>query len=108
MNRNINPVLSLFSQPESSAHSSETIWHGPLILVSRTILGLLLLFVASSASGQDASPKQPAAQAASIHGAVTTVQDTTPSCVAGVAVALSVHPLRGTSLIVHTDEHYVS
>src|SRR5260221_6120277 len=105
MNRNINPVLSLFSQPESSAHSSETIWHGPLISVSRTILVLLLLFVAASASGQDASPKNPAAQAASIHGAVTTVQDNTPSGVAGISVKLSGNPLHGTPLSADTDEH---
>src|SRR5882724_2054697 len=105
MSRNINPVLSLFSRPENSAHSSETIWHGALILVSRTILVLLLLFVAASASGQDASPQKPAAQAASIRGAVTTVQDNTPSGVAGISVKLSGNPLHGTPLNADTDEH---
>jgi len=76
-------------------------------LFSRAVAGvaLLLLFAISPAFPQDTVPPKASAQAGSIHGAVTTVQDNTPSGVAGISVKLSGDPLHGTPLSADTDEH---
>ena len=105
MSRNFKPVLSLFSQPENSTLSNEIHPRGAGFWVSRTILAFVVLFAASSAFAQDASPKKNSAQAGAIRGAVTTVQDNTPSGVAGISVKLSGDPLHGTPLSADTDEH---
>jgi len=105
MSRNINPVLSLFSRLENSPISNEKHRRGAGSWVSRTLLAFVVLFAASSAFAQDASPKKASAQAGTIRGTVTTVQDNTPSGVAGISVKLSGEPLHGTPLSADTDEH---
>src|SRR5579864_8455551 len=86
MSRNINPVPFLFSR-------------------SVVAVSLLLLLTVSSLFAQDTSPKKPSPQAGSIRGTVTTIQDNTPSGVAGISVKLSGDPLHGTPLSADTDEH---
>src|SRR5260370_39044171 len=68
-------------------------------------VALWLLFAISSAFAQDAASKQAAAQAGSIRGAVSTLQDNVLSLVAGISVKLSGEPLHATSLSADTDEH---
>jgi Carboxypeptidase regulatory-like domain len=86
MSRNINPAPSLFSR----------------LVVAVT---LSLFFAISSAIAQDAASKKTAAQAGSIRGAVSTMQDNVLSGVAGISVKLSGDPLHGTPLSADTDEH---
>jgi hypothetical protein len=86
MSRNINPVPFLFSRSIAAGF-------------------LVLLFAISPAFAQDASPKKAAPQAGSIRGIVTTIQDNTPSGVAGISVKLSGDPLHGSPLSTDTDEH---
>jgi len=88
MSRNINPAPSLCSR----------------LAVAVT---LSLLFAISSAFAQNPASKQAAAQAGSIRGAVSTMQDNVLSGVAGISVKLSGDPLRGTPLSADTDEHGV-
>jgi hypothetical protein len=66
---------------------------------------LLLLFAISSAFAQDASPKKVSAQAGSLRGAVSTMQDNALAGVAGISVKLSGEPLHGITLNADTDEH---
>ena len=105
MSRDINPVLSLFSQPENSPLSNENHRRCAGFWVLRTILAAVVLFAVSSAFAQDASPKKSGAQAGTIRGAVTTVQENTASGVAGISVKLSGDPLHGTPRSADTDEH---
>ena len=86
MSRNISPVPFPFSRPIAAVF-------------------LLLCFAISSAFAQDASPKKASAQAGSLRGAVTTMQDNVLSGVAGISVKLSGDPLHGTALNADTDEH---
>jgi Carboxypeptidase regulatory-like domain len=88
MSRNINPAPSLCSR----------------LAVAVT---LSLLFAISSAFAQNPASKQAAAQAGSIRGAVSTMQDNVLSGVAGISVKLSGDPLHGTPLSADTDEHGV-
>ena len=88
MSRNINPAPSLCSR-------------------LAVAVALSLLFAISSAFAQDAASKQAAAQAGSIRGAVSTMQDNVLSGVAGISVKLSGDPLQGTPLSADTDEHGV-
>src|ERR1700739_553648 len=105
MSRDINPVLSLFSWPENSPLLNENHRGCGGFWVSQTILAFVLLFAAVSGSRQDVPPKKASAQAAAIRGAVTTVQDNTPSGVAGISVKLTGDPLHGTPRSADTDEH---
>jgi len=105
MSRNTNLVPSLFSQPGNSLLSSSTICRGAWVSFSRTIVAVVLLFAANSAFAENAAPNKTSAQAGSIRGTVTTIQDNTPSGVAGISVKLSGDPLQGTTLNADTDEH---
>src|SRR5216684_9136171 len=86
MSRNINPAPSLCSR-------------------LAVAVALSLLFAISSAFAQEAASKQAAAQAGSVRGAVSTMQDNVLSGVAGISVKLSGDPLHGTPLSADTDEH---
>src|ERR1700757_2544563 len=97
MSRNNNPDPFLFFQP--------SMWRFTWVSFSRLMFAVVLLFAVTSTFAQDAAPKKPGAPAGSIHGTVTTIQDNTPSGVAGISVKLSGDPLQGTPLSTDTDEH---
>src|SRR5512136_2096760 len=103
MSRNNNPVPSLFAQPGYSPHTSSTSWHSSG--VSQAAVAFFFLLVAFSACAQETSSPKAGPQSSSIHGAVTTMQDNTPSGVAGISVKLAGDPLHGTPLSADTDEH---
>src|SRR5258708_26031015 len=105
MSRNINPVPSLFFEPRNIPRTSSTIWRNAWARFSRTGIALVLLFAISSAFAQDASPAKASAQAGSIHGTISTMQDNALSGVAGISVKLSGGPLHGAPLSADTDEH---
>src|SRR5579864_27762 len=86
MSRNTKPALSLFLRLASA-------------------VTLLLLVTISSAFAQDAASKNIGAQASSIRGTISTMQDNVLSGVAGISVRLSGNPLHGTPLNTDTDEH---
>src|SRR3981189_764054 len=104
MSRNINLVPSLFFQPGNRPPASTPVSRKARAWFSRAVAALVcLLFAISSARAQDASPKT--AQAGSIHGTISTMQDNVLSGVAGISVKLSGDPLHGTPLSADTDEH---
>src|SRR5258708_12164267 len=105
MSRNINPVPCLFFQAGHIPLTSSTIWRGAWSWFSRTGIALVLLFAISSAFAQDAPPAKASAQAGSIHGTISTMQDNALSGVAGISVKLSGGPLHGAPLSADTDEH---
>jgi len=106
MSRNANRVPSLFFQPKNSPLTSSPIWRGAWVCISRPFAAIVLLFAISSVFAQDTAPKKANnAQAGSIHGTVTTMQDNVASGVAGISVKLSGDPVRGTPLSADTDEH---
>src|ERR1700747_2048270 len=105
MSRNINPVLSLFFQPGNSSLSSDNNWRRAWVWFSRTGIALVLLFAISSAFAQYAAPPKARAQAGSIHGTISTMQDNALSGVAGISVKLSGDPLHGAPHSADTDEH---
>ncbi|HEV8074893.1 MAG TPA: carboxypeptidase regulatory-like domain-containing protein [Candidatus Acidoferrum sp.] len=78
-----------------------------LFLFSRLAGAVTLLFLAaiSSAFAQDAASKNANAQAGSIRGTISTMQDNVLSGVAGISVKLSGGPLHGAPLNSDTDEH---
>jgi hypothetical protein len=86
MSRNTKPALSLFLRLAGA-------------------VTLLLLVTISSAFAQDAASKNTGAQASSIRGTISTMQDNVLSGVAGISVKLSGGPLHGTPLNADTDEH---
>jgi len=105
MNRNINPVPSLFFRPGGALLTSISAWHSACLRFSRSLVALIFLFAISSAVAQDAIPQKASGQAGSIHGTVSTIQDNLISGVAGISVKLSGGPLHGTPLSADTDEH---
>src|SRR5258708_7431980 len=105
MSRNINPVPCLFFQAGNIPLTSSTIWRSAWSLFSRTGIALVLLFAISSAFAEDAPPAKASAQAGSIHGTISTMQDNALSGVAGISVKLSGGPLHGAPLSADTDEH---
>jgi len=68
-------------------------------------IALVLLFAISSAFAQDAPLAKASAQAGSIRGTISTMQDNALSGVAGISVKLSGGPLHGAPLSADTDEH---
>ena len=105
MSRNINPVPCLFFQAGNIPLTSSTIWRSAWSLFSRMGIALVLLFAISSAFAQDAPPAKASAQAGSIRGTISTMQDNALSGVAGISVKLSGGPLHGAPLSADTDEH---
>jgi hypothetical protein len=105
MSRNHNPVPSLFFQPGNRPLASTPVSRIAWAWFSRTVVAVVLLFAATSAFAQDAAPKKGNAQAGSIHGTVSTMQDNVLSGVAGISVKLSGDPPHGTPLSADTDEH---
>jgi hypothetical protein len=105
MIRNTNLVPSLFFQPGNRPLTGTPISRSARAWFSRTVVAVVfLLFAISSASAQDTSPKTASAQAGSIHGTVSTMQDNVLSGVAGISVKLSGDPLHGAPLSADTDE----
>jgi hypothetical protein len=86
MSRNTKPALSLFSRLAGAVM-------------------LLHLVAISSVLAQDAASKNASAQAGSIRGTISTMQDNVLSGVAGISVKLSGDRLHGTPLNTDTDEH---
>ena len=106
MSRNTNLVLSLFFQPGNRPLTGTPLSRSARAWFSRAVVAVvLLLFAISSASAQDTSPKTASAQAGSIRGTVSTMQDNVLSGVAGISVKLSGGPLHGAPLSADTDEH---
>jgi hypothetical protein len=105
MSRNINPVPSLFFQPGSSPFTIGTNWPSAWFWFSRSVVAVVLLFAISSAFPQDAPPPKASAQAGSIRGTISTMQDNVLSGVAGISVKLSGDSLHGAPLSSDTDEH---
>ena len=71
-----------------------------------TLLALLFLcFGANSACPQTPSSRKADQPTAMIRGTITTLQDNTPTGVAGISVKLSGESLNGKPLSVDTDEH---
>src|ERR1700722_2550374 len=105
MSRNTNPVPSLFLQPGNGPQTCTPISHNAWAWLSRSFVAAILLFATTSTFAQEATPKKASAQAGSIHGTVSTMQDNVLSGVAGISVKLSGDPLHGVPLSADTDEH---
>jgi len=107
MSRNINPVPCLFFQAGNIPLTSlSTIWRkrwSSVFANGHRPCPLVRDFPPRFA--QDAPPAKASAQAGSIHGTISTMQDNALSGVAGISVKLSGGLLHGAPLSADTDEH---
>ena len=85
--------------PSGASPSKVRLFLAPFVAV------FVCALVTFSVFAQDAPSKKAGDPSAAIRGTVTTLQDNTPTGVAGISVKLSGEPLRGTPLSVDTDEH---
>jgi len=104
MIRNTNSFLTLSNGQGENQRISRTIRRITWVWFSRMAVAALFLFAVSLAFAQGVSPRNSNDQAASLTGAVSTMQDNAVSGVAGITVKLSTDSPVGTPLSADTDE----
>jgi hypothetical protein len=104
MNRNMNIAATPSCQRKGEQRTTTAIWRNARVGSSHLAAAIVFLLATSVASAQVTSPKTAGDRTASIHGTVTTTQDSAAAPVPGISVKLSCSLPVGTPMGVETDE----